>query len=48
MPETETDAQVVERQWLEASMRIRCPPMENEIELPAYADELNAISPASR
>ena len=48
MPETDTDAQDVERQWLEASIWIRCPPTENEIELPAQAGELSAISPASR
>ena len=48
MPETETDAQEVERQWGEASMWIRCPPTLNEIELPARADGLSAISTARR
>ena len=48
MPETDTDAQEVERQCREASMRIRCPPTENEIELPAYADGLSIISTASK
>jgi hypothetical protein len=48
MPETDTDAQEVERQWRDASMWIRCPPTENEIELPAWAGALSASNAASQ
>jgi hypothetical protein len=46
--ETETEAQEVERQCLEASMWMRCPRTTNEIESPASADELNSISTAKK
>src|SRR5439155_16052464 len=45
-PETETEAQDVERQLRGASMRMRCPPTENEIDSPAQADVVNTISAA--
>jgi hypothetical protein len=46
MPEIDTEAQEGEPQCLDDSMRIRCPPTENENELPAYADELSSIRTA--
>jgi len=46
MPETDTEAQDVERQCREDSMCTRWPPTVNEIEPPAYADEQSAISTA--
>src|SRR6202022_4631483 len=48
IPEIETEAQDVERQCLDDSMWMRCPPTTNEIELPAYADELSIISTARK
>ncbi len=35
IPEIDTERRTIERQWLDASMWTRCPPMQNEIELPA-------------
>ena len=43
---TETEAQDVERQLRGASMRMRCPPTENEIDSPAQADVVSTISAA--
>src|SRR5438552_12417350 len=45
-PETETEAQDVERQLRGGSMRMRCPPTENEIDSPAQADVVSTISAA--
>src|SRR5438552_13489458 len=45
-PETETEAQDVERQLRGASIRMRCPPTENEIDSPAQADVVSTIRAA--
>jgi hypothetical protein len=42
-PETDTEAQELERQFRGASIRMRWPPTENEIES-ARADELSSVS----
>jgi hypothetical protein len=47
-PDIDTEAHDVERQYRDDSMCTRWPPTVNEIEPPACADELSAISTARK